>query len=158
MSSPRVTVRDYRVEDEAACRVLFEELVEVHRRLYPDAQIGGAFSPEGRLLVAEHEGEVVGFAGMLRHPHSIEIEPIVIAPGGRGLGVGRALVERVVEVARAENGVTQVYAQPAGRNRDAFAFFNAVGLDVLAYARLQLDLEPRDRRPGETLGEREFRV
>lgn len=151
-------VRDYRAEDESACRALFEELVDVHRKLYPDAEIGANFSHEGRLLVAENEGEVVGFAGMVRHPHSVEIEPIVIAPGSRGQGVGRALVERVVEEARAEEGVTQVYAQPAGRNRDAFAFFNAVGLDLLAYARLQLDLEPRDRRPGETLGGVEFRV
>jgi GNAT superfamily N-acetyltransferase len=140
-----VIVRDYRAADEDACRALFEELVDVHRRLYPGAQIGAAFSPEGRLLVAEDEGEVVGFAGMLRHPHSVEIEPIVIKPGMRGAGVGRALVERVVEEARAQEGVTQVYAQPAGR-------------DVLAYARVQLDLEPRDRRPGETLGDREFRV
>ena len=150
-------VRDYRAGDEAACRALFEELVRVHRKLYPDAEIGAAFSPEGRLLVAEDDGEIVGFAGMLRHPHSVEIEPIVIAPGSRGLGVGRALVERVVEEARAEEGVTQVYAKPAGRNRAAFAFFNSVGLDVLAYVRLQLDLEPRDRRPGETLGGCEFR-
>jgi N-acetylglutamate synthase-like GNAT family acetyltransferase len=153
-----VIVRDYRAADEDACAALFEELVEVHRRLYPDAQIGAAFSPEGRLLVAEDDGEVVGFAGMLRHPHSIEIEPIVISPGRRGVGVGRALVERVVEEARGQDGVTQVYAQPAGRNREALAFFNSVGLDVLAYARLQLDLEPRERRTGETLCGREFRV
>jgi GNAT superfamily N-acetyltransferase len=153
-----VIVREYRVADEDACRKLFEELVDVHRKLYPDAEIGATFSAEGRLFVAELDGGVVGFAGMLRHPHSVEIEPIVIASGRRGDGVGRALVERVVEEARAEEGVTQVYAQPAGRNRDAFAFFNSVGLDVLAYARLQLDLEPRDRRPGETLGGREFRV
>jgi len=153
-----VIVRGYGPADEDACRELFEELVDVHRKLYPDAEIGATFSAEGRLFVAELDGEVVGFAGMLRHPHSIEIEPIVISPGRRGAGVGRALVERVVEEARAEEGVTQVYAQPAGRNRDAFAFFNSVGLDVLAYARLQLDLEPRDRRPAETLGGRTFRV
>ena len=151
-------VRDYRAEDELTCRALFEELVDVHRRLYPDAEIGSAFELGGRLFVAERDGEVVGFAGMLRHPHSVEIEPIVISPGSRGRGVGRALLERIVEEARAAEGVTQVYAQPAGRNRDAFAFFNSVGLDVLAYVRLQLDLEPRDRRPGEILGGREFRV
>jgi len=153
-----VIVREYRAADEGACRRLFDELVDVHRKLYPGAEIGATFSPEGRLFVAELAGEVVGFAGMLRHPHSVEIEPIVIASGRRGVGAGRALVERVVDEARAEEGVTQVYAQPAGRNRDAFAFFNAAGLDVLAYARLQLDLEPRDRRPGETLGGRAFRV
>ena len=150
-------VREYRAEDEPACRALFEELVEVHRGLYPDAEIRGAFQIEGRLLVAEDEGRVVGYAGMLRHPHSVEVEPIVIARGQRGRGVGRALIDRVVSEARAE-GVTQVYAQPAGRNADALAFFNSVGLDVLAYTRVQLDLTPRDRRPGETIAGCEFRV
>jgi len=152
-----VIVREYRVEDEAACRSLFEELVEVHRGLYPDAEIGATFQVEGRLLVAEDDGSVVGYAGMLRHPHSVEIEPIVIARGHRGRGVGRALIDRAVSEARAE-GVTQVYAQPAGRNADALAFFNSVGLDVLAYLRVQLDLTPRARRPGETIAGRQFRV
>jgi N-acetylglutamate synthase-like GNAT family acetyltransferase len=152
-----VIVRDYRAEDEAACRALFQELVEVHRGLYPDAEIGATFQVEGRLLVAEEKGRVVGYAGMLRHPHSFEVEPIVIAGDHRGRGVGRALIERVVSEARAE-GVTQVYAQPTGRNAEALAFFNSVGLDVLAYARVQLDLRPRDRRPGETIAGREFRV
>jgi N6-L-threonylcarbamoyladenine synthase len=107
--------------------------------------------------VAEDDGRIVGYAGMLRHPHSVEIEPIVIASGQRGRGVGRALIERVVSEARAE-GVTQVYAQPAGRNAEALAFFNSVGLDVLAYAGVQLDLTPRDRRPGETIAGHNFRV
>jgi hypothetical protein len=48
-----VIVREYRADDESACRALFEELVEVHRRLYPDAEIGADFTREGRLLVAE---------------------------------------------------------------------------------------------------------
>jgi GNAT superfamily N-acetyltransferase len=94
---------------------------------------------------------------MLRHPHSAEIEPIVVDREYRGRGVGQALVERVVQEARA-SGVTQVYAQPAGRNRDALAFFHSVGLDVVAYLRVQLDLEPRERRPGERIADREFRV
>jgi GNAT superfamily N-acetyltransferase len=152
-----MVVREYRPDDEAVCRALFEELVETHRTLYPDGDIRGTFSPEGRIFVAEADGRVVGFAGMLRHPHSVEVEPIVIEPGRRGRGVGRALIERVVSEARAE-GVTQVYAQPAGRNADALAFFNSVGLDVLAYLRVQLDLTPRDRRPGETIAGRDFRV
>ena len=137
--------------------MLFEELVDVHRKLYPDAEIGADFGHEGRFSLMRTRARSSA-SPMVRHPHSVEIEPIVIAPDSRGQGVGRALVERVVEEARAEEGVTQVYAQPAGRNREAFAFFNSVGLDVLAYARLQLDLEPRDRRPGETLGRAEFRV
>jgi GNAT superfamily N-acetyltransferase len=152
-----MVVREYAPADAEACARLFEELVEKHRDLYPDAEIGATFQVEGRLLVAEDDGCVVGYAGMLRHPHSVEVEPIVIASGHRGRGVGRALIARVVSEARAE-GVTQVYAQPAGRNAAALAFFNSVGLDVLAYLRVQLDLTPRDRRPGETIAGRDFRV
>src|SRR5438045_1821901 len=110
-----MVVREYRPDDEAACRALFEELVETHRVLYPDGDIRSTFSLEGRIFVAEADGRVVGYVGMLRHPHSVELEPIVIARGHRGRGVGRALIDRVVTEARAA-GVTQVYAQPAGRN------------------------------------------
>jgi len=152
-----VIVRDYRAEDESACQALFDELVEVHRALYPDGDIRATFEPEGRLFVAEDEDRVVGYAGMLRHPHSVEIEPIVVARDCRARGAGRALVERVVSAARAD-GATQVYAQPTGRNRDALAFFNTVGLDVVAYLRVQLDLTPRERRLGEQIAGREFRV
>ena len=150
-------VREYESADEPVCRALFEELVEIHRALYPDGNVGSTFGPEGRLFVAEDDGRVVGYAGMLRHPHSAEIEPIVVDREYRGRGVGQALVERVVQEARA-SGVTQVYAQPAGRNRDALAFFHSVGLDVVAYLRVQLDLEPRERRRGERIADREFRV
>lgn len=103
MSSPAVVVREYRPEDEDACRALFEELVDVHRRLYPDAQIGAAFSAEGRLLVAEHDGEVVAFCyggpsrtvSLPGHPG--EIYAIYALPEHQGHGHGAALIREAAK-------------------------------------------------------------
>jgi GNAT superfamily N-acetyltransferase len=154
-----VIVRDFEPADEPACRALYQELVEVHRALYPDGNVGGEFQPEERMLVAEEDGRVVGYVGLRRHPKSVELEPVVVARDHRGRGAGRALVERAVEEARAEGeGVKRVYVSPVGRNRDAIAFFHSVGLDTIGYVHLQLDLEPRERRPGESIAGREFRV
>jgi N-acetylglutamate synthase-like GNAT family acetyltransferase len=152
-----VIVRRYEPGDEAACRALFDELVEVHRALYPDGDIAAEFRLEERMLVAEDEGRVVGYVGLRRHPRSVELEPVVVAQDQRGRGAGRALVERAVEEARAE-GVLRVYASPTGRNRDAIAFFHSVGLDTVGYVHVQLDLEPRERHPAERIAGREFRV
>ena len=150
-------VRDFEPTDEPACRALYEELVEVHRALYPDGNVSGEFQPEERMLVAEEDGRVVGYVGLRRHPKSVELEPVVVAQDHRGRGAGRALVERGVEEARAA-GVKRVYVSPVGRNRDAIAFFHSVGLDTIGYVHLQLDLEPRERRPAERLAGRDFRV
>jgi N-acetylglutamate synthase-like GNAT family acetyltransferase len=152
-----VIVRDFEPADEPACRALFAELVEVHRALYPDGNVGGEFQLEEWMLVAEEDGRVVGYVGLRRHPKSVELEPVIVGQDNRGCGAGRALVERAVEEARAA-GVTRVYASPVGRNRDAIAFFHSVGLDTLGYVHVQLDLEPRERRPAERIAGREFRV
>jgi GNAT superfamily N-acetyltransferase len=152
-----VIVRDYEPRDRDACRALFDELVETHRKLYPDADIGGAFAPEGRLFVAAENGSIVGFAGLLWHGRRAELEPIVVAHAARGRGVGRQLAVRIVEEARGA-GAVRVFVRPAGRNRDAMAFFHELGFDVLGSVQLQIDLEPRERRLGETIAGRDFKV
>jgi N-acetylglutamate synthase-like GNAT family acetyltransferase len=152
-----VIVREYQQGDEPACRALFEELVEFHRALYPDGKIAADFQLEERMLVAEEAGRVLGYVGLRLHPKSVELEPVIVGGDNRGRGVGRALVERAVEEARAA-GVQRVYASPTGRNRDAIAFFHSAGLDTLGYVHVRLDLDERERRPAEHLADREFRA
>jgi hypothetical protein len=41
-----VIVREYDERDFDACSALFAELVDVHRALYPDGDVGGEFAPE----------------------------------------------------------------------------------------------------------------
>jgi GNAT superfamily N-acetyltransferase len=61
--------------------------------------------PAMTLIVAEDDGEVVGLASISRRPQLrlaadlITIDELVVADNARGLGVGRALLEHVKEMA-----------------------------------------------------------
>jgi N-acetylglutamate synthase-like GNAT family acetyltransferase len=152
-----VIVREFEERDLDACRSLFEELVETHRRLYPDGDVGSTFELPHRVFVAEEDGRLAGFAGLYRHGRHAELEPIVVLPDRRAGGVGRALVERVVREAR-DGGAVRIFARPTARNRDAIRFLHACGFDGLGYVHLQIDFEQRERRPGERIADRDFRV
>jgi amino-acid N-acetyltransferase len=58
--------------------------------------------------VAEHQSQVVGAAGMERYGDSGLLRSVAVAPAWRGTGIGRTLVERVLEEGRTA-GVRDVY-------------------------------------------------
>lgn len=91
-------------------------------------------APGVLLLVAEQGGQVVGYAyaGIegfdymsLRGPAGV-LHDIVVHPGRRGAGVGRALLEAVVAALR-ERGVPQVVLSTAERNQRAQRLFEGMG-------------------------------
>jgi amino-acid N-acetyltransferase len=61
-----------------------------------------------KFWVAEHQGEVVGVAGMERYGDGGLLRSVAVAPEWRGTGLGRALVDRVLDEGRAA-GVRDVY-------------------------------------------------
>ena len=61
-----------------------------------------------KFWVAEHQGEVVGVAGMERYGDGGLLRSVAVAQEWRGTGLGRALVERVLDEGRAA-GVREVY-------------------------------------------------
>ena len=57
--------------------------------------------PEGRLLLAESDGKVVGGVGLRRYSGTAcEMKRLFVRPEGRGTGAGAALVTAVIEAAR----------------------------------------------------------
>ena len=58
--------------------------------------------------IAEHQGQVVGVAGMERYGDSGLLRSVAVTPAWRSTGIGRTLVERVLEEGRT-NGVREVY-------------------------------------------------
>ena len=159
-------IRRFRPEDRKACEALWLELVDWHRKLYDDASIGpGSFADYAEehdvehVWVADEEGDVIGFAGLIVYRTKAELEPVVVAERARGRGFGRALVDAVVGEAQ-RLGVARVFVRPVARNAAAIAFFHELGFTALGHLELQLDFErpPDYWRAGESLAGREFRV
>ncbi|MGD9723760.1 MAG: N-acetyltransferase family protein [Pirellulales bacterium] len=92
------------------------------------------------LRVAEVESEVQGYCSaaiqsspsipMLQPGEFIYINEIVVRPGSRRSGVGRALVGDLKEFAR-ERGVAQIKLDVGHFNSEARAFFQSQGFEVL---------------------------
>jgi len=165
-----VTVRGYEERDREACRALWRELTQWHRDLYEDESIGadrdaGDFFDEHlehvgpeRIWVAELEGAVVGFVGLIVDGQVGELEPLVVSSAVRGRGIGRALAEHVVATARAL-GLRRLDVKPAARNASAIAFFHDAGFDSLGQLELMIYLaEPKDWPVRERLADRDFRA
>lgn len=157
VSPADVVVRGYRDEDYPACRSLWVELTEHHRRIYDDATIGGEDPGAGldRYLatpervaswVAEAAGRVVGLTGLFDHGSSGEVEPVVVTESLRGAGIGRQLLDRVVEEAtRRQHEYLAI--RPVARNAAAIRRFHAAGFQTLGgHVDLTMDLAPRRHR------------
>jgi putative acetyltransferase len=62
---------------------------------------GGYAPPEGRLLLAEYEGQVVGCVALHKlEPGICEMKRLYLRPTARGKGLGRILAERIIAEAR----------------------------------------------------------
>lgn len=59
-------------------------------------------------LVAEADGRIVGAIGLERYGDAALLRSAVVEAGERGAGLGAALVERLLDAARA-SGVRQIY-------------------------------------------------
>lgn len=149
-----VKVREYIHDDYLACRRLWVELTEAHRRLYDDATIGGNDPGNGLdayladeerryTCVAETGGSVVGLSGLLDHGSSAEIEPVVVSGGSRRQGIGRMLIDHVVGVASGW-ACDYVVLRPVARNVTAIRSFHDAGFRTLGgRIDLTMDLGPR---------------
>ena len=159
-----VTIRAYRSTDLDACRALWRELTQRHREIYEDPTIGGedpgvhfdeylARSNLAGPWVAEHEGSVVGLCGLLLDQSQGEIEPIVVSPRFRSIGVGRQLLQHVEAESR-RRGIRYLSIKPVARNVDAMACFHRAGFRVLGHIEMFRDLGPSTERawkPGVTI-------
>jgi GNAT superfamily N-acetyltransferase len=152
--SPDVIVRAYAEGDYVVCRSLWAELTVYHRRIYGDSSIGGddpgagfddylAYSRRMGSWVAEAQGSVIGLTGLLDRGASGEVEPVVVAEAARDQGIGRLLINRVVEEARS-HGYEYLAIRPVARNVAAIRRFHAAGFRTLGgHVDLTMDLAAR---------------
>lgn len=166
--SNSVAIRRFEHDDAPACRSLWAELTEWHRELYDDPSIGGEDAGSGLdryleefgdapMWVAERDGSVVGFVGLIVRGNQGEVEPVVVSEELRRQGIGRLLVDVALDAARSR-GLGQVKVRPVARNEQAIGFFHTLGFRAIGHVELLLDLKrPRSYwRSGERLAGRDF--
>lgn len=118
--SDAVTIREITSEDEAAWRELWAGYLTFYETSLPDAVTDATWQriigddPTFQAIVAERDGEVIGFANTVLHDFTWSDRPagllhdLFVRPEVRGGGVGRALIDHVIAQGRRE-GWNRVY-------------------------------------------------
>ena len=83
------------------------ELTTIERMLRDAGlPIAGVAAHIDGFLVAEHEGVIVGCAGLERYGGAALLRSVAVAPGMRGTGLGQRLTSATIETARAQGLTT----------------------------------------------------
>ena len=143
MARPEVTLRLIQtVEDLSPVVLLAGEYAEwIRGRVLADYGIDVEFESErdlfldldglresrARLYIAEINGEPVGIGGLRPlAAHEAEIKRLYVRPSSRGLGVGRAIIEQLIDDARSL-GNTAIHLDSAPFMQEAHALYRRLG-------------------------------
>jgi putative acetyltransferase len=135
----QVTIRRVRIEDAEAINeirrqpsaiaftfALPDEPVEATRRFLE------GFGPDDHGLVAEVEGRLVGLAGLHRkrgkQRHSAEIG-MVVQEAFQGRGIGRTLLEGLLEISDHQLGLSRVELEVMADNARAIRLYERYGFE-----------------------------
>jgi ribosomal protein S18 acetylase RimI-like enzyme len=112
----------------ALCQRLFLAYGSYHRYVEEWFQHGTVST-----IVAEIEGRAAGFAMLALRPGAADLIAVAVAPELQSRGAGKALLERVLELARgSELGVREVNLQVAEGNARAQRMFAKRGFRIRA--------------------------
>ena len=87
---------------------------------------GEATNPLARYLVAHANGEVIGYAGAWLVIDEAHVTNVAVRGDCRGMGVGRALMERLIQLC-ADSGMTKMSLEVREGNTVARNLYTALG-------------------------------
>ncbi|WP_347557670.1 GNAT family N-acetyltransferase [Robbsia sp. KACC 23696] len=146
------TIRPVSANDRTAWHALWEAYCAFYRTTLDSAisektwqRLIDPTSPIDGLLVASETGEPLGFCNYVCHPHTWSdrtvcyLEDLFVAPAGRRLGIGTALIEALRTQGIAQ-GWGRIYWVTDHDNVDAQALYDKVA-DRTAHVRYQIKLQ-----------------
>src|SRR5881628_3166523 len=108
-----------------------DTLVDFDYQHGADEHLAEFAPPDGRLLLASFDGQVVGCAGLRRlSPEIAEMKRVYVRPAFRGRGLGKALVEAIVAAARLI-GYRTLRLETATFMKDAQALYQSLGFHLI---------------------------
>ena len=133
-----ITIRPITVSDKARWLELFKEYIIFYKSKLPDEQYELAWQRINsdfniNALLAELDGQVVGFTHYIFRPSTWEVEDfcyledLYVDSKVRGAGVGRALIKAVEEIAIA-SGSKRLYWTTAPDNETARKLYDKVAI------------------------------
>ena len=150
-----VTIREFLPGDEPAFRRLNEEWICRYFELEPK-DVEALSNPRrtildrgGRLFFAIRADNAVGCCAMLPFgPGAYEVAKMAVTESARGLGIGRALLQRVIAEARAQ-GAARLWLETNNAMTPAIRLYETSGFRHLpagrfvpsAYARSNVQME-----------------
>jgi putative acetyltransferase len=128
-----LTIREFQAGDEVAFRRLNEEWIVREFVLEPKDQYsltdpqGTILDHGGRIFFAVRDGETVGCCALVAMgPGEFEVAKMAVTLTSQGGGVGRQLLEKVVEEARV-SGATRLYLETNHKLTPALRLYEAIG-------------------------------
>lgn len=143
MPNPSLALRDATRDDVPAIRQLIRDLAEYEKE--PESAVvteadllrdGFGERPLFRVVMAEWEGEVVGFAfyffnySTWQGRPGLYLEDLFVRPSHRGHGIGKALLVHLAGIAVRENCGRFVW-QVLDWNEPAIGFYESLGARVM---------------------------
>ena len=128
------------VEAVLAIEAASPEAAAWNRRAYEDI-LGGA-SPI-RCLVAEVEGNTVGFVSFRAVEHEAELLNLAVLPAFRRLGMGARLLDQVLQEA-ARRGALELFLEVRDSNPGALRFYERFGFKLKSRRRGYYSHPPAD--------------
>lgn len=129
MASPSIAIE---APDQPDVLGLIRALDEFHVGLYPAESnhfldVETMKGPAVSFLVARLEGVPVGCGALLRDPRGFgEIKRMYLDPASRGRGIGRKILDRLVELA-AEAGLATLRLETGIHNLEALSLYRSFG-------------------------------
>ena len=123
---PTLRFRSWREEDREACLSIFDANCPTYFAPNERSEYASFLdaAPDG-YEVCEMNERLVGACGLIRRDSGVSLNWIMIDPEAQGYGIGAAMMERVVSLARA-SGLAEVNIAASHKSAAFFERFGAV--------------------------------